>query len=188
MDIRETNANKRGLFLIELLIGIAIIGAMLAAILPLMQDKEPGHERKQFVTRLNELMQFGWQQSIITHAVHRVLFDFQERTATLERNITNSPTEKKLDFEKVKNPSGPMRWPKDIEIKQFIIGGYDEMRRFSRGGAQTSWFYIIPDGMTQLVTINGIDKADTGGGKPAQFGLVLNPYLAQFKVYDAYQK
>ncbi len=178
---------KKGFTLIELLIAIAIIGIMMAAIIPMFRQ-QPGYERKQFVARLNSLVQFAWQQAIITQEVHRVLFNFKERKASIERNITKTPAVKKLDFEPVKGSDTTMTWPNSISIKQFLVEGFDEMKRFTGRGAETIWFYIIPDGMTQQVTINGIDKEDVIENKPRQFGLVLNPFLAQFKEYDTFQK
>lgn len=183
----DTATHKSGLTLLELLIGIAIIGMIMGGILPLLRQQEPGYERKQFVARLNEVMQFTWQQAVITHKVHRVLFNFPQRTASVERIITKDTTEKKVKFEPVKGIGSSMSWPKGIEIQQFIVEGYDELRRLAQKAA-TSWFYVIPDGMTQQVTINGVDKIDKIDEKPTPFGLVLNPYMAQFKAYDEFQK
>ncbi len=185
---KESVSHKYGFTLIELLIGITIIGILMAGIIPMMMQKEPGHERKQFTARLNALMQRTWQNAIITHTVHRVLFDFKDRKAFIEKDITKSSTAKKLEFEKVKGPDAEISWPSTFIIQQFIVGGFDEMRRFTGGKAKTVWFYLIPDGMTQQVTINGVDKDEIIEGKPSRFGLVLNPYTAQFKAYDAFQK
>jgi prepilin-type N-terminal cleavage/methylation domain-containing protein len=184
---KESVSHNSGFTLIELMIGIVIIGIMMAAIVPLMREKEPGYERKQFTARLNTLMQRAWQNAIITHAVHRVLFDFEARKAFTEKDIAKSPTAKKLEFEKVKGPDIEMSWPNTFIIQQFIVEGFDEMRRLA-GGVKTAWFYLIPDGMTQQVAINGIDKDEIIEGRPSRFGLVLNPYTAQFKAYDAFQK
>ena len=179
---------RPGLSLIELLIAIAIVGFMMASLVPMLQQREPGYERKQFVARLNALMHFAWEQAVITNAVHRVLFDFKERKAFVEKDVTKSPLEKALEFEKSKGMGAEITWPETFVIRQFIVEGFDEMKRFAGRGAETSWFYIIPDGMTQQVTINGVDKDERINGKPSEFGLVLNPYMAQFKGYDAYQK
>ncbi len=99
---KEPVSHKYGFTLIELLIGITIIGILMAGIIPMMMQKEPGRERKQFTARLNALMQRTWQNAIITHAVHRVLFDFKDRKAFIEKDITKSAIAKKLEFEKVK--------------------------------------------------------------------------------------
>lgn len=179
--------NRRGLSLIELMIAIAVVGIMMAAIVPLLQQ-DVGHERKQFVARLNSVVQLAWQQAIITHDVHRILFNFKEHTAVVERNTTPSPMHSKLTFVPINDPLGTMRWADHIVIRQFIVEGYDELKRFSGRATDTAWFYIIPDGMTQQVTINGIDKNDLLNNRPRQFGLELNPFMAQFKEYDSFQK
>ena len=185
--MRFKQHNLSGFALIELLIAIAIIGVMTAAVVPFMQRMQTGHERKRFIARVNSLTQTAWQQAIITGVVHRILFKPIERTAVVERDVTKSPLSKELDFEPIAVESASMSWPASIEIRQFIIAGVDEMKR-ADGRTKKVWFYVIPDGITQAVTINGVDKDEQVENKPRQFGLVLNPFLAQFKVYDAFQK
>ncbi len=177
----------KGFTLIEIIIAIAIVAIMMASIAPTLRQ-QPGYERKQFIARLNALVQAAWQNAIITRTVHRVLFDFKDRIARVERNMTGAALTQTFDFQPVKGPDMQMSWATTIIIKQFFIEGFDEMKRFSGRGAETIWFYIIPDGMTQQVTINGIDKEDAIENKPRPFGLVLNPFLAQFKEYDTFQK
>ncbi len=178
---------KKGFTLIEILIAITIVAIMMASILPLLRQ-QPGYERNQFIARLNGLVQAAWQQAIITRMVHRILFNFKDRTAQVERHLVTAPVTQKFEFEPVKGPDMQMRWPSSLLIKQFLIEGFDEMKRFSGRGVETIWFYIIPDGMTQQVTINGIDKEDMLEQKPRPFGLILNPFLAHFKEYDTFQK
>lgn len=181
------SSKRHGFSFIELMIAIAVVGIMMTAIVPLLQQ-DMGYERKQFIARLNSLVQLAWQQAIITHDVHRVLFDFKEHTAIIERNTTPSSTDKKLTFEPIKDPYATMRWAEHVVIRQFIIEGYDKLKRSASRATNSAWFYIIPDGMTQQVTINGIDKHDLFNNRPRQFGLVLNPFMAQFKEYDTFQK
>lgn len=178
---------KKGFTLIELLIAIVIVGIMMAAIIPTLQQ-QPGYERKQFIARLNAVVQFAWQQAIITRVVHRVLFNFAHRQIVVEQNITKSPIAKKIDFKEIQGFDARATWPSSIVIKKFMIEGFDEMKRFAGRNPETVWFYVIPDGMTQQVTINGVDKGDTLVNKPRPFGLILNPFLAQFKEYDTFQK
>jgi prepilin-type N-terminal cleavage/methylation domain-containing protein len=179
--------NRRsGFSLIELMIAITIMAMMMAAIVPLMQQR-PGYQRKEFVARLNALVQFGWQQAVITHQVHRVMFNAKDRTAFVERNAAKS-TSGKLIFEPINDSLATTNWGSDIVIRQFIIEGFDEMKRFAGKNTETIWFYIVPNGMTQQVTINGVDKEDMVDGRGRQFGLVLNPFMAQFKEYDTFQK
>ena len=61
------------------------------------------------------------------------------------------------------------------------------MRKF--GTTDNVWFFIIPDGLTQEVTINFVDYDDMlPNGDARQFGLVLNPFSAQFKLYDTFKQ
>ena len=63
------------------------------------------------------------------------------------------------------------------------------MKRFVGRDTGETWFYVVPDGMTQRVTINMTDGNDIdSGGRPAKIGLVLNPFNAQFAAYDTFKK
>ncbi len=189
--------HRAGFTLLELLLAMLIIGIVGGALIPQLVQMQPNYERKQFITKLNALVRYSWQQAITTRLVHRILFDFKKRTATAqvqkkpsETDQEKTPKKEKEDFAPVKGGyiSSSFTWPDSIEIKQFKIEGFDEMQRFAGRKTDTLWFYIVPDGMTQVVTINFLDKEQLIDGKPQQMGLVLNPFFAQFKVYDAFQK
>jgi hypothetical protein len=63
------------------------------------------------------------------------------------------------------------------------------MRNAGSGGKTTRiFFYVIPEGLSQEVTINFIDKKDSIDGRARMIGLVLNPFTVQFKVYDRFAK
>lgn len=174
--------------LIELLIAIAIIAIISAVIVPNFQRSQPGYERAQFIARLNSLIQFAWQQAITTHTIHRVSFDFEKRRiATFYQATTKGPAAQ--SFKPVRGFSrSSFSWPEHYVVKEFLIEGFDEMKRSTSKATQEVWFYIIPDGLTQAVIINMLDNKDKKAGKPRPFSLVLNPFNAQFKVYDTFQR
>jgi prepilin-type N-terminal cleavage/methylation domain len=180
---------RSGFTLIELLIGIAIIGLMTTMVAPFLASRPIGYERKQFVSKLNGLIQYAQQQAIISRKMHRIFFNIKERIAYVEQDIAPSPKAKKQVFGPVKKGmiASRMSWPASLEIKQFIVGGFDEMQR-SSGKTKEVWMYVGIDGMAQQATINFIDKDAGEIGKPVQMGLVINPFTAQGKVYDAFQK
>jgi hypothetical protein len=78
--------------------------------------------------------------------------------------------------------------PDQIIIKQFFIEGFDMMAKFGRSKSKSVWFYIMPEGMVQSVVINFVDTKDTQDNQPPSFGLILNPFTAQCKIYDTFQK
>ena len=183
--------NNKGFTLLEILVVLAIIGVLMAVVVPNFRNMLPGRERKLFITKLNGLMRIAWQRALVEHKTQKISFDFDKRLLWLE-SATGGLKDGTPEFAKAKGAYVPtsLKIPKVIEIKNFIIEGFDEIGRYGSGRKTTeSWFYIIPDGLTQTVTVNFTDTSNlNAAGKPRQYGLVLNPFNAQFKVYDAFQK
>lgn len=182
--------SRRAFTLIELLVAIALIGLLATIVIPNLYRRVPQYERQQFIGNLNGLMRFTWQQAVVTHKLHRVQFDLEKREVRIavERNELDSKGERAFESLKDAYMTTSLIWPEHISIKNFYIEGSDELARFSVRKAAEVWFYIVPEGLAQDVIINGVDSHDTVDGKPRPFGLVLNPFSAQFKVYDTFQK
>lgn len=181
-------SNKKGFTLIEILIVAAIIGLMTAVVVPNFRKLLPKRERQEFLTKLNALMRFAWQHALTTRKVHQIEFDTEKRLVWVSM-ATGTFKDGNPEVTPIKGAYLPtsLKIPPKIEIVNFIIEGFDE---WTRGGKRkAAYFFIMPDGLTQSVTINFLDKKHTNvAGKPRQFGLVLNPFNAQFKVYDSFQK
>lgn len=183
--------SKSGFTLLEILIAITLIGVMAVVVVPNLLRFSPKHEREKFLTALDGITQFAWQTALSTNSLHRVEFDFGKKRISISGATQKKDAKGQPLFEPAKQTylGTAFTIPSNIDIKQFIIEGYDELSRFSGRKTQESWFYIMPDGMTQAVTINFTDSKDTlANGKPRSFGLVLNPFTAQFRRYDAFQK
>lgn len=182
---------KSGFTLLEILIAITLLGVMAIVVVPNMVRFSPKYEREKFLTALDGITQFAWQNALSTGMLHRVEFDFGKRRISLSKASQKKDSKGQPIFEPVKETylGTAFKIPSTIDIKQFIIEGYDELSRYVGRKTQESWFYIMPDGLTQAVTINFTDAKDLlANGKPRSFGLVLNPFTAQFKRYDAFQK
>lgn len=173
-----------GFTLLEILIVIAIIGSM-SVLIPNLGQRKPRYAREQFIARLNSLCQFAWQQALSTHKLHAVEFDLNKHHVSVQRDTGTRDEKGFPKTEQVKGPRSKFDYPANLEIKQFIIEHHDEIKR-AESGSKTSqvFFYIIPEGLAQEVTINFVDKKD----KARTVGLVLNPFTAQFKKYDTFQK
>ena len=185
-------SNKRGFTLLEILVVLAIIGIMATIVVPSFKSILPRREREAFVSKLNALMRYAWQHALIERKAHKMSVNFEKKLIWIEMATGSPNKEGKPDFAPIKGAylNTSMVIPSSIQIKNFIIEGYDEMSRYAAGSKlQDSWFFIMPDGLTQTVTINFLDTRQTNvAGRPRQFGLVLNPFNAQFKVYDSFQK
>jgi type II secretory pathway pseudopilin PulG len=174
----------------ELLIVIVIIGILGAIVMPNFQGKSPRYERETFIAQFNTLVQFGWQQALSTHKVHRVTVDVGKKIITLMMESDQKDRAGENVFVPLTNPvqETEITIPEQILIKQFFIEGFDMMAKFARSKTAAVWFYIIPEGMVQSVVINGNDTKDMRDDNPRAFSLVLNPFNAQFKIYDVFQK
>jgi len=181
-------SNKQGFTLFEVIFVIGII-AVLMTLIPNLTQRKPHYERGQFVARLNALTKTAALQALSTHKVCEVEFDFAKRMVQIRR-VTGKVDDRGL---LVTTPIRPalahsvFSWPAQIEIKQFIVEGFDEMSRYTKGTG-AAFFYVMPEGLAQQMTINFIDKKDTIDGKVRRVGLVLNPFTMQFSEYDEFQK
>jgi len=180
---------RPGFSLIELLVAIALLGAMAALIIPNLQRKGPKQERKQFVVRLNMLAAFARQQAIVSNKIQRLGFDLSSKRVALMQATGKKDAKGKPLFLPVKRAyiKTTVAIPASFSFKQFFIEGYDEIAR--HGKAKSIWFFIVPDGLSQSVVINFVNtKEKIAPGKFKSVGLVLNPFMVQFKAYDTFQK
>lgn len=181
---------KHGFGLLEVMIAIAIIGIAMAVVVPNYQGRQPRFQREQFIASLNGLAQFARQSAIIKNKIHKVVFDFSNRAAWIEHVTGEQKPNKELIFERTKSSSAraSITWKEQFTFKNFFIEGFDELARFSGRPTEEIWFFVVPEGLTQEVVINFIDTKDRIERKPRPIGLVLNPFTAQFRVYDSLQK
>jgi len=184
----NTNIHKQGFTLIELMIVIAIIGMIAAVAIPNFRGRTPTYERNAALAKLNGLARFAWQNALTENKMHRVAFklpgDVSLLIATGDYKL-DEPVFMPLERDYAHTT---LKWPEQLEIKQFLIDQKDAMREIA-GAKGTIWFVVMPDGLAQNVIINFIDTKDVlPDGTPKKFGLVLNPFSSQFKLYDSFQK
>ncbi len=180
-----------GFSLIELVVVLFIIGLVLAIGVPNLRRLQPGYERRLFVSKLNNLTAAAWQRALQTQSLYRLFFDMKKRMISIQAE-TSEDNKKNKALPEVHLPSSlqqdTLQWPVSLEIKQFFINGKNDMARTDRK-VTTIWFYVVPEGMSQEVIINVTDAQQKQlDGFPSEFGLVLNPFNAQFKEYDSFQK
>lgn len=183
-------SSRSGFTLIEIMVAILIIGLMAAIVVPRLRTVAPDQKRKDFIAQLNGLVQFAWQRALTSGKVHRIFFDFDKKEIHVESVADKKDGKSEPEYEKVDRAylKTSMDIPDNLEIVNFFIEhAGDEMRK--SGTTDNVWFFIVPDGLTQEVTINFVDYDDMlPNGDARQFGLVLNPFSAQFKLYDTFKQ
>ena len=192
--LREKNGlrltvTKSGFSLLELVVAIAIIGLMAAVIVPQLRRPGPKEERKQFISQLNALTKFAWQNAITSGKIQQIDFDFEKKVVSIlqasgkkkkDGKLPVVPLEKKYTRTKIKIPE-------QLVVINFYIEGFDETTR-SPGPLLGAYFYIVPEGLAQSVVINFVATKEKVAGKAKEVGLILNPFSAQFEVYGTFKK
>lgn len=181
---------RRGFTLVEVLLALAVVAMIAALVVPNFVGRGSRYEREQFVARLNALVQAARQHSIMRNAMHKVVFDLGARKAWVAIATGKKDAQGQQEFKPLHEMFTPVsyQWDARFAIKQFIIEGFDEMKRSADRTTVEVHFFVVPEGLTQEVTINFIDTADPIGRKPRQIGLVLNPFTAWFEAQDGFAK
>lgn len=179
---------KKGIMLLEVIIAISLMALLAAVAVPNIRARFPAQITNKFVSDVSSLTSVAWQSSITTGALHRVIFDFKSRKIFIEKEKKEA-VGKGLSEEEAFEPvsSGYLSniyYPKHLEVKNFYVAGKDELE----GNVEQSWFFITPIGITQEVVINFEDSSRPGLDDPDIFGLVLNPFSAQFKKHETAQE
>ncbi len=160
-----------------------------AIVIPNLRYLMPHYKRNEFISRIAALVQFGWQDALITQKVHRLFFDLNKGTIRLEIETKKSEQGKEF-FEPATRENAPVmyQWPENIEIKQFYIEGKN-MMGLAGIKTETIWFYFVPEGLVQDVIINVTDTKELdAAGKPKNFSLTINPFSAQVKTHEGFEK
>ena len=184
-------SNRQGFSLIEILVVITIGALFVAVVIPNVSRFGSYYVREKFIAQCNALMLFAWQQALLTRSVCKVDWNLKARKVSLllqkegERDKSGHPLFVAMQTAYTKTT---ISIPEQIEIKQFFIEGFDEMTRSASKETAEMWYFIVPDGLAQAVTINFVDTKNVFENKPRQMSMVLNPFSAQFAVFDAFQK
>jgi len=188
---------SQGFTFLELVVVIAIIGILAAIVAPNLRNRLPVYERNRFRTNINALLQIARQNAIATNKLHKIIFDLKKRTVSVEARTNKKLEKDKYEFKSISSRylNSVYEWPEnEFKFESFFIGNRDELKTiWSEKNESKIWFFITIEGIAQPVIINALDIKDIKDTKGPEkkgngFSLVLNPFSAQFKEYDEFQK
>ena len=140
---------------------------------------------------MNSLLALGWQDAIITKKLHRLHFFIGKKEVVLEERAEGVDAYGNPNFKPVQRAyvATNLAWPANLEIRQFVIEGSDEMQAHGQSKTKDAWFYITPAGIAQNVTIMLVDTKDrTFNRKARQIELILNPFTVQVSAHEVASK
>lgn len=180
---------KSGFGLLEIMVAITLIALLATVVVPNLSPKNAAQERKTFIAQLNALTRLAVTQAHATRKIHRVYIDFKQQLAHVEVQADKKDAKGDTLYQTISAPylDNKIAWPKRYAVREYFVEGIDELASGNKRINEV-WFYVIPNGRTQHIVINMIDMQDKKRGKPVAVGLVLNPFSAQFEVYDSFQK
>lgn len=169
---------SNGFTLVEIIIAIVILAITAAIVVPRL-TRRPVPLEKEFTRRLNELSRFGQLNALMTGALQRIHFDLKRQQVVLERASARRDSLGHLQFEPVKisHNRTSFQMPKDLEIDRFWVKGKNLIQKGEGIQATGVWFYLVPEGLSQEVTID-FHQLDS----QRMFSIVINPFNAQFSV------
>lgn len=183
--------NYPGFGLIEIVIAIALFAVLGSLVVPNYLRQQAGYEQKKFMTGLNALMSEVWQRALTSGKIEKVKFDFNARIITVEQQADTKDKDGKSEFEPITlhYAQNKLSWADTLVFQNFFINREDEFAtRGPHGTINDAWFFVMPSGMAQEVIINLVDTKQAGPDQEGkEYGLVLNPFTLQYKVYDEFQ-
>lgn len=175
-----------GISFIEILVLLLLISIATSMLAPRFITNRPGKLQKQFFSELSMLIADTTYQSIMSKKVYQVFWDFNTHTIAVKKH-QKMPGEPNKNRHFVDIPKdifhSKIKIPEQFTIRNFIVQGKDEMTTGKK--LDDAWFFIMPDGTSQPVTINIDDETqDT----IAHFSITINPFYSQATLHDHFQK
>lgn len=190
MIVNEYMPLKRGIALLEIVIGLVILGVAGSIVVPSFLRQIKKYEYNRVIAQFDTIVTQAGLNSIKTGKTHRVKINPELGLVVIEKQTTGE--DGALEYVKVPLyfSDSDFILPKDYKLINFYIDGTDECAQHGAGRTiQEVFFLLYPRGHTQAVVINILNESDTSkNSHGGEIGLVLNPFRLQFEVHDAFQK
>lgn len=185
------SSNRRtGFSLIELVIVMALLGVMAMVIAPMLRGEDLDQERENFVTQLNSMIAGAQYNALVSGKITRVVFDLKHSQIYIEEKSEGKDETGQDKYQLVQVPYNETFFSWDTHHFKMVDFWVNNKNELGNGqDSEKAWFYIVPDGIAQVVIINLRDLMSSEKYNDAgEYSLVLNPFAVQFKLYESFKK
>ncbi len=164
--------------MLELMVVLGILAIVAAITVPRLR-RRPVPLDKKVVQQLNGLMRIAQVDALVTGKLHRIIFDFKRALVALEVDSGKRDSRGVIQFKAVSVPYAKTQFSIEpgVTVDQFFIKGKNLITEGEGIRSTSAWFYIVPEGLAQEVTITMRER-----DRPRVYSFVLNPFTAQFSV------
>lgn len=163
--------------------------------IPFLQNRDLDQNRQTFVASLNSFVLSAQYNAIVSCKTNRVLFDLVNSRFMIEQATLKKDQFGQDAYEPVKIAYNNDFFDVDqakFKIRAILINNQDALL-LNESGSDKVWFYITSDGIAQNVTIKFADvleneKFSDHSEQPNDYSLILNPFSAQFNLYESISK
>ena len=171
---RSVWRKRRAFTLLELMIGLFIIGLGASMVVPRLLRRSPDTEWPALQEELNTMLCFARQEAIRTQKVHRLAFNKKQRTMIVEeRDGDTEKGEPKFSLVSSLYFSTTYTFPGSVHIDTVKLGKKD---LFEENKA-SAWCYIVPNGLVQQIIITLVRDEQ---GKTEKKSFEAAPFLGVF--------
>lgn len=172
---------QHGFTLIELLVVILIIGIIGSVLAPRLAPRTARSEKEAFIAQLNSQSQAALTQAITTQTLQQVFWDLEKHTIEIRKHTGgyDRAGDPECKPTQIAYSSQRITIPERFIVKQFSIEGINEL-----AGARNTkqvWFYIVPDGVAQQVTVIFTDTHEDVTDAEKKVTLNLNPFTVHYE-------
>lgn len=173
---------KAGFTILEILIVVAILAILATIAVPTLHQRMQRNYRQTLVENLNRLAALAWQQALSTHTLHRLLFNLDTRTVSLEHDTGSLDAQGQQKFKPVLGTftTTTYTWHENIEVRKFFIEGINELTGAGKK-VVSMWIYITPEGLAQDASIQAVEHKQH---QEIPFSVTLNPFSVQFTYHE----
>jgi|GEM_PF-2491523 len=181
--VRSTATMAKAFTLIEVMIGVVIIGIGASLVMPRLLRRSPALEWPAIQQELTSLLYFAKQEAIVSQTVHRLTFAQKKRSIVVEKEMPADAEQRDKEgkIKKVFVPATSPYFETTYTLPESISFLYlkKEKKDLFDDNKGMGWCYVMPSGLLQPLTLC-LERAAEQGEKAQKKIYETAPFLGTF--------